>query len=69
MKRCILCDSDREDVSLVQVVPGIWTNFNNFVGICAECQATEKYKKMVKQKKIVSRPAEPKAEPKAEPQA
>lgn len=67
MRRCIICTTDRDDVTLTRVVPGIWTDFNNFVGICADCQATERYKKLLKQKKIFppSTPVEPKPEPAA----
>ena len=54
MRRCVICATDREDVRLTRVVPGIWTGFNNFVGICAECERTEAYKKLLKQKKILT---------------
>jgi hypothetical protein len=59
MRRCVICTRDRDDVSLTRVVPGIWTGFNNFVGICAGCQETEAYQKLLKQKKIFIRAAAP----------
>jgi hypothetical protein len=57
MRRCVLCTRDGEDVTLIQVAPAAWTGFNNFVGVCAECQTSEIFKKRVKQKKAVPRPA------------
>ena len=57
MRRCAMCITDKEDVSLTQVIPGAWTSFNNFIGICGDCQTTERYRKLQKQKKIVVRPA------------
>jgi hypothetical protein len=53
----VLCAKDKDDVTVLQVVPGTWTGFNNFVGICTDCQATDAYKKLLKQKKILTRPA------------
>ena len=58
MRRCVLCARDREDVSLTRVAPAAWTGFNNFVGICAECQASDAYRKLVKQKKVITRVAD-----------
>lgn len=58
MRRCVICLKDSEDVSLTQVVPAAWTSFNNFVGICLRCRETEMYKKLVKQKKVIT-PAAP----------
>jgi len=48
-----MCAEDKENVSLVHVAPATWTGFNNFVDICADCQTSERYKKLVKQKKIL----------------
>ena len=59
MRRCVICNTDRENVRLTQVVPGIWTGFNNYVGICLACQTTETYKKLLKQKKILTVAAGP----------
>ncbi len=56
MRLCLMCLRDQADVSLVRVVPAAWTGFNNFGGVCAECQASDRYKKLVKQKKIRARP-------------
>jgi hypothetical protein len=54
MKRCVICSEEREEVSLVQVVPGVWNSFFNFTHICATCQESEAYRKLVKQKKVIS---------------
>ncbi len=62
MRRCILCIKDKEDVVLLRVVPAAWTGFNNFAGICGECRASDAYRKMMKQGKILSRPPEPAAQ-------
>ena len=58
MKRCTMCFRDREDAPLIQVVPGTWSGFNNFVRVCPACQQSDAYRKLVKQKKIVAPPAE-----------
>lgn len=57
MRRCVMCNNDREEVSLVQVVPMAWTGFNNYVEVCAQCKESEPFKKLVKQKKIITRAA------------
>ena len=49
-----MCHTDREDVSLVQVVPMTWTGFNNYVEVCAACRDSDAYKKLAKQKKIIT---------------
>lgn len=61
MKTCVLCESEQPAVSLVQVVPASWTGFHGFVEICAECQASERFQKLIKQKKIVVAAAKPEA--------
>ncbi|MCC2670959.1 MAG: hypothetical protein K0Q72_3430 [Armatimonadetes bacterium] len=53
MKRCILCKYEKDLVSMVQVAPAGWNGFQNYVDICADCQASETYQKMIKQKKII----------------
>ena len=57
MRRCVMCMEDQEDVSLIQVVPMTWTGFNNYVEVCAQCQDSEPYRKLLKQKKIITRAA------------
>ncbi|HTE17938.1 MAG TPA: hypothetical protein VK689_06115 [Armatimonadota bacterium] len=52
-----MCSAEKPEVSLVQVVPGIWTSYHNFVAICSDCQTSERYTKLVKQKKIIGTPA------------
>ena len=56
MTFCLMCRKDQADVSLVQVVPAGWTGFNNFASVCAECRASDRYHKLVKQRKIISQP-------------
>jgi hypothetical protein len=53
MKRCALCKYEKEILSMVQVAPATWNGFQNYVDICADCQASEGYQKMIKQKKII----------------
>lgn len=53
MKRCVLCKYEKDVVSMVQVAPATWNGFQNYVDICADCQASELYQKMIKQKKII----------------
>ncbi|MFN3648849.1 MAG: pentapeptide repeat-containing protein [Armatimonadota bacterium] len=38
----------------MQVVPATWTGFGRFVAICPECQSSDRFTRLVKQKKIVS---------------
>lgn len=53
MKRCVLCKYEKEVLSMVQVAPATWNGFQNYVDICADCQASETFQKMIKQKKII----------------
>ena len=57
MRRCVMCMEDQEEISLIQVVPMTWTGFNNYVEVCAQCQDSEPYRKLLKQKKIITRAA------------
>ncbi len=59
MRRCVICLALQEDVRLTRVVPGVWSGFNDFVGICAGCQTSALYLKLVKQKKILAAAARP----------
>ena len=59
MKTCILCESEQPDISLVQVVPATWTGFHGFVEICSACRTSERFQKLVKQKKIVASASQP----------
>ena len=62
MKTCQMCAAEKPEVSLVQVVPATWTSFHNFVAICADCQNSERFAKLLKQRKIiVQRPTKPAA--------
>ena len=53
MRNCVMCATRKEQVTLVQVVPGAWTGFNNYADICGDCQESERFLKLVKQKKII----------------
>lgn len=51
MRNCVLCGTERDDVSAVQVIPATWNGFNNFADVCAECQQTKRFKTYSKTKK------------------
>jgi len=67
VKTCVLCESEQPDISLVQVVPATWTGFHGFVEICATCRTSERFQKLVKQKKIVGAQSQAAAAPREEP--
>jgi hypothetical protein len=51
VKHCLMCATDKEDVSMVQVAPATWNGFNDFAEVCAECQTTRRFKMWAKSKK------------------
>jgi len=48
MKRCMLCNEDREDVVMYPVAPATWNAFNNFAMACSQCASIPKNKTRLK---------------------
>src|SRR5687768_8553465 len=44
MKTCMMCGTNKEDVTMAQVSPATWNGFNNFAEVCADCQTTTRFK-------------------------
>jgi hypothetical protein len=44
VKHCVLCSTERDDVTAAQVLPATWNGFNNYADVCAECQESRRFK-------------------------
>lgn len=42
-RTCAICEKDRDDVSVVQVLPATWNGFNNFSNVCVPCQGSRQF--------------------------
>ncbi len=54
MKRCMLCNEDKEDVTMYPVPPATWNGFNNFALACTSCAALTKNKTRLRITKAVT---------------
>ncbi len=57
MKNCVMCGTEKEDVSMMQVTPATWNGFNNFAEVCGDCQKTSRFKAKPKTAKSIAQAA------------
>lgn len=62
MKSCLMCRTDQENVTVVEVAPATWNGFNNFAEVCETCRASRKFKQSARPKKSTTRVAKAAAE-------
>ena len=69
MKHCVICTTDKEDVSVVQVAPATWSGHHDFVQVCAQCLTSRQFQLWAKRKKPQAGVPTPAAAPNAAEQA